>query len=98
METVHFDNWFTKNVRDARSLFDFDFMHKDRPHVPGIRMIECMGKLIGDMCVESSAQRDVDHLAATANAKERFATRGGGLNHFQLYGITRQVYIIDARM
>ena len=98
VQAVDADNRLTKDLCDAGTLFELHLMDEHRPTVAGVIMVERSRKLIRDVCVESSAEGNVDHLASTADAEEGFAIGCRSLDHLQFNGITRRVHTVDAGM
>src|SRR6476659_7320124 len=98
VKTVHPDNWLTVNLCDVRTLFDFNFMHKDGPFVARIIMIKCVGKLVRDVSIQSPAKSYIHYLTTAADTEERLAIRGGRVYEVQFNGITGQIHIINAWM
>ena len=73
MVAVDFDDWLSQHICNMRTFFDLHFMHKHRPHVAGVGMIERVRELVWEVSVERPTQSNVDELTAAADAKEGFA-------------------------
>src|SRR5215207_6588233 len=98
MKAVDLDNWLAIDLGNTCSFFDLHFMHKYCPLVAGVIVVERVGELIGDMRLQCPAKGDVDDLASTANAEERFTICSSSLDKLQFNGSTCKVHIIDAGM
>ena len=73
VQAVDLENGFSHHLRDMCPFFHLDIMNKHRPPVAGVGMIERVGKLVVDVRVQGSAEGNVHHLAAAADAEEGFA-------------------------
>src|SRR5215471_17138310 len=98
VKTVNMDDRLAINFGKSRALFDLYLVNEDFPFVARVIVIQRVGKLVGDMGIESPTQSDINRLAAATNPQERLAIRSGSLDHFEFNGIPRWVLAIDARM
>jgi hypothetical protein len=46
------------DLGNVRPFLKLDLVHKDGPHIAGVIMVERIGKLVGDVGVESPTERN----------------------------------------
>ena len=98
MQAVNLYSDFPQNSRQARVLFDHDFMNKSCAHMTGVSMVNCIWKLIRDVCVQGATEAYIDNLNSAANTQKRFSTFNCRSHQRQFHPIPLEINAVDTRV